>query len=228
MQIYLVWCKELYSWISYSDLLLQDISCGQFVINLLIEVMLLINSLSNLVVVKCFFEIGGKSLLDGFGYLVKDLVNNGGMLSQVDMDVFEVGKNLVIIEGVVVFCNDVLELIQYWLIIELVYECLLLVVLLQINKFYVFDLLLDKSLVCFCLCNGVQIFIVSWCNLIKLQCEWGLIIYIEVFKEVIEVVLLIIGSKDFNFFGVCFGGIIIVILVGYYVVSGEKKVNVFI
>ena len=99
MQTYLAWRKELHSWISHSDLSPQDISRGQFVINLLTEAMSPTNSLSNPAAVKRFFETGGKSLLDGLGHLAKDLVNNGGMPSQVDMDAFEVGENLATTEG---------------------------------------------------------------------------------------------------------------------------------
>jgi len=207
MQTYLAWRKELHSWISHSDLSPQDISRGQFVINLLTEAMSPTNSLSNPAAVKRFFETGGKSLLDGLGHLAKDLVNNGGMPSQVDMDAFEVGKNLATTEGAVVFRNDVLELIQYRPITESVHERPLLVVPPQINKFYVFDLSPDKSLARFCLRNGVQTFIVSWRNPTKSQREWGLTTYIEALKEAIEVVLSITGSKDLNLLGACSGGI---------------------
>ncbi len=227
MQTYLAWRKELHSWISHSDLSPQDISRGQFVINLLTEAMSPTNSLSNPAAVKRFFETGGKSLLDGLGHLAKDLVNNGGMPSQVDMDAFEVGKNLATTEGAVVFRNDVLELIQYRPITESVHERPLLVVPPQINKFYVFDLSPDKSLARFCLRNGVQTFIVSWRNPTKSQREWGLTTYIEALKEAIEVVLSITGSKDLNLLGACSGGITTATLVGHYVASGEKKVNAF-
>ncbi|HFI2196742.1 TPA: class II poly(R)-hydroxyalkanoic acid synthase [Pseudomonas aeruginosa] len=227
MQTYLAWRKELHSWISHSDLSPQDISRGQFVINLLTEAMSPTNSLSNPAAVKRFFETGGKSLLDGLGHLAKDLVNNGGMPSQVDMDAFEVGKNLATTEGAVVFRNDVLELIQYRPITESVHERPLLVVPPQINKFYVFDLSPDKSLARFCLRNGVQTFIVSWRNPTKSQREWGLTTYIEALKEAIEVILSITGSKDLNLLGACSGGITTATLVGHYVASGEKKVNAF-
>lgn len=227
MQTYLAWRKELHSWISHSDLSPQDISRGQFVINLLTEAMSPTNSLSNPAAVKRFFETGGKSLLDGLGHLAKDLVNNGGMPSQVDMDAFEAGKNLATTEGAVVFRNDVLELIQYRPITESVHERPLLVVPPQINKFYVFDLSPDKSLARFCLRNGVQTFIVSWRNPTKSQREWGLTTYIEALKEAIEVVLSITGSKDLNLLGACSGGITTATLVGHYVASGEKKVNAF-
>ncbi|AGI22289.1 poly(R)-hydroxyalkanoic acid synthase, class II [Pseudomonas sp. ATCC 13867] len=227
LQTYLAWRKELHTWIGDSDLSSQDISRGQFVINLMTEAMAPTNTLSNPAAVKRFFETGGKSLLDGLTHLAKDLVNNGGMPSQVNMDAFEVGKNLALTEGAVVFRNDVLELIQYKPITESVHERPLLVVPPQINKFYVFDLSPEKSLARFCLRNSVQTFIISWRNPTKAQREWGLTTYIEALKEAIDVVLAITGSKDLNMLGACSGGITTVTLLGHYAALGENKVHAF-
>ncbi|MGE9760804.1 class II poly(R)-hydroxyalkanoic acid synthase [Pseudomonas sp. PDM20] len=227
LQTYLAWRKELHTWIGDSDLSSQDISRGQFVINLMTEAMAPTNTLSNPAAVKRFFETGGKSLLDGLTHLAKDLVNNGGMPSQVNMEAFEVGKNLAVTEGAVVFRNDVLEVIQYKPITESVHERPLLVVPPQINKFYVFDLSPEKSLARFCLRNQVQTFIVSWRNPTKAQREWGLTTYIEALKEAIDAVLAITGAKDLNMLGACSGGITTVTLLGHYAALGETKVHAF-
>ncbi|AKA27096.1 class II poly(R)-hydroxyalkanoic acid synthase [Pseudomonas chlororaphis] len=225
LQTYLAWRKELHDWIGQSNLSEQDISRGHFVINLMTEAMAPTNSAANPAAVKRFFETGGKSLLDGLSHLAKDLVHNGGMPSQVNMDAFEIGKNLGTSEGAVVFRNDVLELIQYRPVTEQVHERPLLVVPPQINKFYVFDLSPDKSLARFCLRNGVQTFIISWRNPTKAQREWGLSTYIEALKEAVDVVTAITGSKDVNMLGACSGGITCTALLGHYAALGEKKVN---
>ncbi|QVM96390.1 class II poly(R)-hydroxyalkanoic acid synthase [Pseudomonas sp. B21-012] len=225
LQTYLAWRKELHDWIDTSNLSDQDISRGHFVINLMTEAMAPTNTAANPAAVKRFFETGGKSLLDGLSNLAKDMVNNGGMPSQVNMDAFEVGKNLGTSEGAVVFRNDVLELIQYRPITEQVLEKPLLVVPPQINKFYVFDLSPEKSLARFCLRSNVQTFIVSWRNPTKSQREWGLSTYIDALKEAVDVILAITGSKDLNMLGACSGGITCTALVGHYAALGEKKVN---
>jgi polyhydroxyalkanoate synthase subunit PhaC len=225
LQTYLAWRKELHDWIEDSSLSDQDTSRGHFVINLLTEAMSPTNGAANPAAVKRFFETGGKSILDGLSHLAKDLVNNGGMPSQVNMDAFEVGKNLGTSEGSVVFRNDVLELIQYKPITEQVHERPLLVVPPQINKFYVFDLSPDKSLARFCLRNNVQTFIISWRNPTKAQREWGLSTYIDAVKEAVDVVCKITGSKDVNMLGACSGGITCTALLGHYAALGEQKVN---
>ncbi|MGP0171832.1 class II poly(R)-hydroxyalkanoic acid synthase [Pseudomonas sp. NCHU5208] len=225
LQTYLAWRKELHDWIEHSSLSEQDASRGHFVINLMTEAMAPSNSMANPAAVKRFFETGGKSLLDGLSHLAKDLVHNGGMPSQVNMEAFEVGKNLATTDGAVVFRNDVLELIQYQPITESVHERPLLVVPPQINKFYVFDLSPEKSLARFLLRSQVQTFIVSWRNPTKAQREWGLSTYIEALKEVIDVVCAITGSKDVNMLGACSGGLTTASLLGHYAALGEQKVN---
>ncbi len=225
LQSYLAWRKELHDWVEDSNLSETDTNRGHFVINLMTEAMAPSNSMANPAAIKRFFETGGKSLLDGLSHLAKDIVNNGGMPSQVNMDAFEVGKNLATTEGSVVFRNNLLELIQYKPSTEQVHERPLLVVPPQINKFYVFDLSQEKSLARFCLRNGLQTFIVSWRNPTKAQREWGLSTYIEALKEAIDVIIAITGSKDVNMLGACSGGITTAALLGHYTALGEKKVN---
>ncbi|NQD94546.1 class II poly(R)-hydroxyalkanoic acid synthase, partial [Pseudomonas sp. CrR25] len=225
LQTYLAWRKELHEWVEYSNLSEQDVSRSHFVINLMTEAMAPSNSMANPAALKRFFETGGKSLLDGMSHLAKDLVNNGGMPSQVNMDAFEVGKNLATTEGAVVFRNDQLELIQYRPTTEKVHERPLLVVPPQINKYYIFDLSPEKSLARFLLRNGVQTFVVSWRNPTKAQREWGLSSYIEALKEAIEVILAITGSPDVNMLGACSGGLTTASLLGHYAALGEQKVH---
>ena len=225
LQTYLSWRKELHDWIEQSNLSEQDASRGHFVINLLTDAMAPSNTLANPAAVKRFFETGGKSLLDGLSHLAKDIVHNGGMPSQVNMSVFEVGKTLATTDGAVIFRNEVLELIQYKPTTEQVLERPLLVVPPQINKFYVFDLSPEKSVARFLLRNGVQTFVVSWRNPTKAQREWGLSTYIDALKEAIGVVCSVTGSPDVNMLGACSGGLTTASLLGHYAALGEQKVN---
>ncbi|MBD9396731.1 class II poly(R)-hydroxyalkanoic acid synthase [Pseudomonas sp. PDM11] len=225
LQTYLAWRQELHDWVEHSSLSEQDVNRGHFIINLLTEAMAPSNSLANPAAVKRIFDTGGKSLLDGLSHMAKDLLNNGGMPSQVDMKAFEVGRNLATTEGAVVFRNEVLELIQYTPVTEQVYKRPLLVVPPQINKYYVFDLSPEKSLARFLLRSQVQTFIVSWRNPTKAQREWGLSTYIEALKEAVEVVCAITGSADVNVLGACSGGATTASLLGHYAAIGEQKVH---
>lgn len=225
LQTYLAWRKELHDWVEHSSLSEQDVSRGHFIINLLTEAMAPSNSLANPAALKRIFDTGGKSVLDGLSHMAKDLLNNGGMPSQVDMKAFEVGRNVATTEGAVVFRNEVLELIQYTPVTEQVFKRPLLVVPPQINKYYIFDLSPEKSLARFLLRSQVQTFIVSWRNPTKAQREWGLSTYIEALKEAVEVVCAITGSNDVNVLGACSGGATTASLLGHYAAIGEQKVH---
>ena len=225
LQTYLAWRQELHDWVEHSSLSEQDVSRGHFIINLMTEAVAPSNSLANPAALKRIFDTGGKSVLDGLSHMAKDLLNNGGMPSQVDMKAFEVGRNVATTEGAVVFRNEVLELIQYTPVTEQVFKRPLLVVPPQINKYYIFDLSPEKSLARFLLRSQVQTFIVSWRNPTKAQREWGLSTYIEALKEAVEVVCAITGSSDVNVLGACSGGATTASLLGHYAAVGEQKVH---
>src|SRR5437867_10210853 len=105
--------------------------------------------------------------------MIEDLANNGGLPSQVDMKAFQVGKNLALSPGAVVFKNELLELIQYQPTTPQVYSRPLLFVPPQVNKFYVMDLSPNKSLIQYLVSSGFQVFIISWRNPTPQHREWG-------------------------------------------------------
>jgi polyhydroxyalkanoate synthase len=67
--------------------------------------------LTNPTVLKLAMETNGKSLWTGFNYLVQDLER--GKISQIEPSAFEVGVNLAVSPGAVVFENEIMQLIQY-------------------------------------------------------------------------------------------------------------------
>jgi polyhydroxyalkanoate synthase len=87
---------------------------ARFVAALLTEALAPTNFLlGNPAALKRAVETGGGSLIRGLRNLLDDIASNGGMPSQVDKSAFQVGKNLAVTPGAVVFRNEVLELNQY-------------------------------------------------------------------------------------------------------------------
>ena len=85
-------------------------------------------------------------------------------IRQSDASKFEVGKNLAITPGKVVFQNELMQLIQYEASTEKVLKQPLLIVPPWINKFYVLDLSPEKSFIKWCVDQGITVFVISWVN----------------------------------------------------------------
>ncbi|MFR0674160.1 class II poly(R)-hydroxyalkanoic acid synthase [Enterobacterales bacterium AW_CKDN230030176-1A_HGKHYDSX7] len=225
VQAYLAWRDELHDWVEHSALPPDDIRRGHFLIHQLTEALAPTNSPANPAALKRLLETGGQSALAGLANLARDWLNNGGMPRQVDPEAFIVGRDVATSEGVVVYRNDVLELIQYRPLTDHVHERPLLIVPPQINRFYVFDLTPDKSLVRFSLSIAQQTFMVSWRNPTADQREWGLSTYVEALKDAIDALRDLTGSPDVNVLGACSGGITCAALAGHYAALGQPALH---
>ncbi len=95
----------------------------------------------------------------------------------------------------------------------------------QINKFYVFDLVPDKSIVQFALKGGLQTFAISWKNPTPDESHFGLDTYVEALEEAVDVMREITGSEDVNIWGSCSGGITMSAFLANLAARGETKVH---
>lgn len=155
--------------------------------------------------IKLAQETNGQSLIDGFKNLSQDIEN--GKISQTDMSAFEVGKNLAITPGEVIFENELMQVIQYAPSTDKVYEIPLVIIPPWINKFYIFDLRPENSFVKFMVDRGFTIFIISWKNPKSELTHITFDDYIEKGAlKAIEVAQAISKSKKVNTLGYCLGG----------------------
>ena len=108
----------------------------------------------------------GENLVRGMEQLAADLDKSSGQLkiSQTDLAAFEVGRNLAVTPGKVVFQNAILQLIQYTPTTPEVASVPILIVPPWINKFYILDLTAQKSFVRYLVGQGFSVFLVSWAN----------------------------------------------------------------
>jgi polyhydroxyalkanoate synthase len=225
LQFYLASDRELDSWIGAARLSEVDRARVRYVLSLALDTSAPSNLLINPAAIRRLIDTGGGSAIFGLRHFVADLRGNGGLPSQVDTAGFAVGGNLAGTEGSVVYRNDVLELIQYTPRSPRVHQRPLVIAPPQINKFYVFDLSPEKSLVRYALEAAQQVFMISWRNPTKDQRDWGFGTYLTAVEEALETVTKITKSPDVNLLGACSGGITSVALAAYLTARGKPLIN---
>jgi polyhydroxyalkanoate synthase len=208
LKAYLAWGEALDNFVSETSLSDADKERAHLFTTILVDALAPTNSIiANPAATKKLIDSGGRSLLSGLKNYIEDLVKNGGLPSQVDMDAFKVGENLANTPGAVVFRNELIELIQYAPMTPKVRERPLVMTPPQINKFYAMDLSPDKSIVRFLLESGVQTFCVSWRNPTVENRDWGLDTYVTALDEAVDAVRDISRSDNVSMMGTCSGGI---------------------
>jgi polyhydroxyalkanoate synthase len=111
----------------------------------------------------------GESLHAGIRHLIADV--ELGRVSMTDESAFEVGRNLAVTPGEVVFENALMQLIQYRPATANVRKRPLLMVPPCINKFYILDLQPENSFVRYAVEQGNTVFMVSWRNVTEDQAK---------------------------------------------------------
>jgi poly[(R)-3-hydroxyalkanoate] polymerase subunit PhaC len=225
-QCYLAWGNALNRFVDEAPMDKRDAQRARFVISLLVDALSPTNSLGgNPAALKKLLDTGGTSLVHGLENLFGDLVRNGALPAQVDTRKFAVGKNLATTPGSVVHRTPVMELIQYRPMGAEVHKRPLLIAPPQINKFYVFDLVPEKSIVQLALKGDLQTFAISWKNPTAADGDFGLDTYVGALEEAVDVMRDITGSDDVNIWGSCSGGITTSAFLAHLAARGERKVH---
>ncbi|WP_175195876.1 PHA/PHB synthase family protein [Achromobacter deleyi] len=107
-------------------------------------------------------ESAGRALNEGLANLLGDVKK--GRITQTDETQFEIGRNVAITPGDVVYENPLFQLIQYSPATATVHERPLVIVPPNINKFYILDLQPDNSFVRHAVEQGFTVFLISWRN----------------------------------------------------------------
>ncbi len=121
--------------------------------------------LTNPEVLRETFASNGENLVRGMQMLAEDIAAGRGRLKIRQSSAgLNVGSDLALTPGKVIFQNEIMQLIQYTPSTETVLRTPLLVVPPWINKYYILDLKPEKSFIKWCVDQGLTVFVISWVN----------------------------------------------------------------
>jgi polyhydroxyalkanoate synthase len=158
------------------------------------------------------------NLVRGMTMLAEDIEAGHGELKirQSDNSQFEVGRNLAVTPGKVVYQNELMQLIQYTPTTETVLKTPLLVVPPWINKYYILDLNAEKSFIKYCVDNGITVFTISWVNPDEHLAAKTFADYMRQGPiEALDIVLKITGEPSAHTLGYCVGGTMLSVTMAY-------------
>jgi polyhydroxyalkanoate synthase len=167
------------------------------------------------------------NLARGMRMLAEDIEAGGGELKirQSDAKKFEVGRNLAVTPGKVIFENELMQLIQYAPSTPSVLETPLLIVPPWINKFYVLDLTPEKSFIKWCVDQGLTVFVISWVNPDERLKDKDFEAYMRQGPlAALEVIETVAGAHKVHTIGYCVGGTLLSITLGYMAAQNDQRI----
>ena len=185
------------------------------------------NPFTNPEVVRATLQSNAENLVQGMAHFANDLKQSKDLLriSQTDLSAFEVGRDIAISPGKVVFQNDLIQLIQYAPTTEQVHERPLIIAPPWINKYYILDLKPEKSLVKYAVDQGFTVFMISWVNPDAALAQKTFEDYMhEGILAAVEAVNHQLDLHHVNMLGYCVGGTLLASTLAYAAAKGDDRI----
>ena len=178
----------------------------------------------NPVVVERTLTEHGANLVQGWGNFVADVERALTLSPPPAPQGFEIGKDIAVTPGKVVYRNELIELIQYSPATPDVAAEPILIVPAWIMKYYVLDLLPEHSLVRFLTERGFTVFMVSWRNPTEKDRDLTLGHYRgEGVMAALETINTIMPGRKVHACGYCIGGTLLSIAAATMARDGDDR-----
>jgi len=168
-----------------------------------------------------------ENLVRGMAMLREDIDERGNLkIRQSDPTKFEVGRNLALTPGKVIFQNELMQLIQYAPATETVLKTPLLIVPPWINKFYILDLTPEKSYIKWCVDQGLTVFVISWVNPDARLAQKGFAEYMQEGPlTALDIIEQATGEKEVHAAGYCVGGTLLAVTLAYMAATNDSRMK---
>lgn len=171
-------------------------------------------------------EEGGANLARGGLFWAEDMLRLWGWPVPRDEPALEVGRDLAVTPGEVIYRNRLMELIQYRPATGEVVDNPVLIIPAWIMKYYILDLSPENSMVKYLVDQGHTVFMVSWKNPGYEDRETDLEDYIELgVMEAVDKIEEVIPGKKAHAVGYCLGGTVLAMAASAMARDGDDRLK---
>ena len=179
---------------------------------------------SNPEVIARTWQQGGMNLVRGAGNLIDDWQRRCTGERPKGLNAYQVGRNLAVTPGKVVYRNRLIELIQYTPTTDEVWREPVLIVPAWIMKYYILDLSPGNSLVKYLVGRGHTVFMISWKNPDADDRDLGMEDYRRLgIMSALDVIGKILPKRRVHACGYCLGGTLLAIAAAAMERDGDHR-----
>lgn len=182
--------------------------------------------LTNPEVLDTTIKQGGMNFVRGAANFWEDWWRAVNGEKPVGVENFQVGRDVAVTPGKVVFRNRLIELIQYEPTTDKVYAEPVLIIPAWIMKYYILDLSPENSLVKYLVEKGHTVFMISWKNSTSEDRDLGMEDYRRLgVMAALDGVAAIVPGQQINAVGYCLGGTILTIAAAAMARDGDDRLK---
>jgi poly[(R)-3-hydroxyalkanoate] polymerase subunit PhaC len=182
--------------------------------------------LTNPEALKATAAQGGANLMRGAMHMADDWQRAIAGKKPSGADVFQVGRDVGVTPGKVVYRNHLIELIQYEPTTTQVYREPVLITPAWIMKYYILDLSPHNSLVKYLVEQGHTVFMISWRNPTSKDRDLGMEDYRQLgVMDALDAVSTIVPDTQVHAVGYCLGGTLLSIAAAAMARDGDDRLK---